>query len=209
MRCLLIKPSAFTASAPPMFTFRSSPTVDQKKERADRLARQKRHSRCDNRGKRGHYGKGYPHATDSSSSSVSSKRHKGPAYARHTSEHKEHYKIGKRNQANLTAGSVPPASVSSESVLSEVYCVQSSISDPSIADASSSSVDSGATEHMTDQRHWFNNIHSVDDQRWSVTIADYNVLYVRGVGDVTIHATVNGVVSPLLLDNVLYNPRPR
>lgn len=65
------------------------------------------------------------------------------------------------------------------------------------------------TEHMTDQRHWFSNFHPADDQCWSVTIADNHVLYVRGVGDVTIHATVNGVVTPLLLDNVLYVPHLR
>ena len=68
------------------------------------------------------------------------------------------------------------------------------------------------TEHMTDQRHWFSNFHPADDQCWSVTIADNHVLHVRGVGDVTIHATVRlmvWLITPLLLDNVLYVPHLR
>ena len=62
---------------------------------------------------------------------------------------------------------------------------------------------------MTDKWQWFTNFQTVHDHCWSVTIADNHRLYVRGVGDVPIHTTVNGVVKPLRLQNVLYVPHLR
>lgn len=76
-------------------------------------------------------------------------------------------------------------------------------------DASSWIADLGATEHITDQRHWFTTFHPNEDQCWRVTVADNHLLYVHDVGDIIVHATVNGVITPLTLHNVLYVPHLR
>ena len=105
---------------------------------------------------------------------------------------------------NVTASAVSTHSDSSEYVSSEAYCAQSSTPDSSSDDDFSWIADSGATEHMSDKRQWFTNFHPVHDKCWSVSIADDHLLYVRGVGDIIVHATINGVDKPFKLQNVLY-----
>jgi hypothetical protein len=62
---------------------------------------------------------------------------------------------------------------------------------------------------MSDKRQWFTNFHPVQDKYWSVSIADDHLLYVRGVGDIIVHATINGVDKFFKLQNVLYVPHLR
>ena len=76
----------------------------------------------------------------------------------------------------------------------------------SSADHSVWYADFGATEHMTDQRQWFQTFSPIADGCWSVTMADDFTLWVRGVGDVTLKATVNGSISSVRLKDVLYVP---
>jgi hypothetical protein len=186
----------------------STQTVERKQERAERLARQKRRSRCYKCGRRGHFGRECPQESDSSTSVDSPKRHTAHKGDFHRSFCKFTSK-GKCSHANVTASAVSPFSESSESVSSEVYCAQLSKPDSSRDDDFSWIADSGATEHMSDKRQWFTNFHPVQDKCWSVSIADDHLLYVRGVGDITVHATINGVDKFFKLQNVLYVPHLR
>ena len=181
----------------------SSQTVEQKHERAFSTAEasipllQLR--------RRSHFGKECPHDSDTSSSVESPKRQKGPRFDRLFSKQKITSK-GKHSHANVTASSVSLHSDSFEYVSSEAYCANSGTQDSSSEADFSWIVDSGATEHMSDKRQWFTNFHPVHDKCWSVSIADNHLLYVRGIGDITVHATINGVDKPFKLQNVLYVP---
>jgi hypothetical protein len=62
---------------------------------------------------------------------------------------------------------------------------------------------------MTDKLRWFTNFQAIEDQSWSVTIADNHLLYVRGIGDISVNTLVNGEVSTIKLKNVLYVPKLR
>ena len=186
----------------------STQTVEQKHERAERLARQKRRSRCYKCGRRGHFGKECSQDSDSSTSVNSPKRTKAHKGDSHRSFRKFTSK-GKRSHAHVTASAVSTYSDSSEYVSSEAYCVQSRTPASSSGDDLSWIADSGATEHMSDKRQWFTNFHPVHDKCWSVSIADNHLLYVRGVGDIIVHATINGVVKPFKLQNGLYVPHLR
>jgi hypothetical protein len=193
---------AFFAEDGPSDTSRShsSPTVEQKKERAEKLARHKRHARCYQCGKRGHFGKDCPNDTDSSSDTDSSKRkHTTRSYRRH--QHKHSHK-GKKSQAHATASSIKSSASESSSVSSEADCVTTLSQDSSSFNADSFwFADSGATEHMTDKLHWFTNFQSIDDHCWTVTVADNHILYVRGIGDIHVQATINGIVTLFKLKN--------
>lgn len=54
-------------------------------------------------------------------------------------------------------------------------------------------VDSGATQHMTDQLPIMRNFLSVDDENWLVTGIRNSKLAVKGKGEVEITSLVNGV----------------
>ena len=181
-----------------------SPSVEQKKERADRHAKYKKHARCYRCGHRGHFEKGYPEDSDSSSP-ASPKRMVVPHKSSGPRKHHQHK--GKRSHAHITA-SVPAqdSSVSYSLASSEAYCVQL---DTTHEDDAAWFADSGATEHMTDKLRWFTNFQAIDDHSWSVTIANNHLLYVRGIGDIYINTLVNGEVSTIKLKNVLYVPKLR
>ena len=183
----------------------STHTVEQKHKRAERLARQKRRSRCYKCGRHGHFGKECSQDSDSSTSVDSPQRNKTHKGASHRSFRKFTSK-GKRSHAHVTASVVSQNSDSSEYVSSEAYCAQSRTPASSSSDDFSWIADSGATEHMSDKRQWFTNFHPVHDKCWSVSIADNHLMYVRGVGDIIVHATINGEVKPFKLQNVLYVP---
>ena len=185
----------------------STQSVEKKHERAERLARQKRRSRCYRCGRRGHFGKECLQDSDSSTSVESPKRHK--AHKGDFRSFRNNTAKRKRSHAHVTASAVSTHSDSSESVSSEAFCAQSSKPDSSREINFSWIADSGATEHMSDKRQWFTNFHPVQDKCWSVSIADDHLLYVRGVGDITVHATINGVIRPFKLQNVLYVPHLR
>ena len=53
--------------------------------------------------------------------------------------------------------------------------------------------DSGATEHMTEHRHWFTTFKPIPPGTWSVTVADDRDLWVEGIGDILITRIVDGV----------------
>ena len=64
---------------------------------------------------------------------------------------------------------------------------------------------------MTDKRHWFqknspltDHCWSVTDQCWNLKVANDFTLWVRGVGDVVVTATVNGTLSTIPVKDVLY-----
>ena len=172
----------------------SSLTVEQKKERADKVARHKRHARCYQCGQRGHFGKDCPNDS-STSDDVSSKRPPPLRSSRRKSHQRPHK--GKQSQAHITASSIQSdTGTDLSSASSEAYCVhKSSDNSSSPTEDSFWFADSGATEHMTDKLQWFTNFQSVDDECWTVIVADNNVLYVRGIGDIPVQTTINGVVT--------------
>ena len=187
---------------------RSSPTVEQKKERTDKLARHKRHARCYQCGQRGHFGKDCPNDT-STSDDDSLKRLPPPRPSRRHQHQRSHK--GKKSQAHVIASLIKSNTASdNSSASSEAYCVTTS-SDNSSSPAKDTFwfADFGATEHMTDKLQWFTNFQSIADECWTVTVADNNVLYVRGIGDIHVQATINGVVTSFRLKNVLYVPQLR
>jgi hypothetical protein len=186
----------------------ASPTVEQKKDRAYKLARHKRHARCYQCGQRGHFGKDCPNDT-ATSDDDSSKRPPPPRPSRHYPHQRPHK--GKKSQAHITASSIKSDTATDySSASSDAYCVNTSSQiSSSPAEDAFWFADSGATEHMTDKLKWFTNFQSIDDKCWTVTVADNNILYVRGIGDIPVHATINGVVTSFKLKNVLYVPQLR
>jgi hypothetical protein len=189
-----------------------SPSVEQKKERADRHAKYKKHARCYRCGHRGHFGKDCPE--DSDSSSPASPKHMVVPHKSSGPRKHRHHK-GKRSHAHITASApAQDSSASYSSASSEAYCVQLDTTpadklDTIHEDDTAWFADSGATEHMTDKLRWFTNFEAIDDRSWSVTIADDHLLYVRGIGDIYVHTLVNGEVSTIKLKNVLYVPKLR
>jgi len=136
--------------------------------------------------------------SQSSGESVSPKR------SRHNYRHKDKQK-GKHRQANISASTIHEVLSDSSSLSSEAFCVaseQQNCVDEWFAD-------SGATEHMTDKREWFQSFQSIDNLTWSVSVADDHKLYVRGVGDIIVQAKVNDTITLLKLKNVLYVPKLR
>lgn len=69
--------------------------------------------------------------------------------------------------------------------------------------------DSGATEHMTEHRHWFTTFKPIPPGTWSVTVADDRNLWVQGIGDILITRTVDGIHKKGVLQKVLYIPELR
>jgi hypothetical protein len=69
--------------------------------------------------------------------------------------------------------------------------------------------DSGATEHMTEHRHWFSTFKDVPSSTWPVTVADDRNLWVRGIGDINITRTIDGVQKQGTLRKVLFIPELR
>ena len=176
---------------------KTSFTVEQKKERADRLAKLKKHSRCYKCGQRGHFGR---ECLESESSGESA----SPKRSRRNHRHKGKQK-GKRSQANISASTIHADSSDSSSPSSEAFCTTSGQQDF----VDEWFADSGATEHMTDNRQWFQSFQSIDNLTWSVSVADDHKLYIRGVGDIIVQAKVNDTITPLKLKNVLYVPKLR
>jgi hypothetical protein len=64
--------------------------------------------------------------------------------------------------------------------------------------------DSGATEHMTEHRDWFSTFKDIPSGTWPVTVADDRNLWVRGIGDINITRTVDGVQRQGTLQKVLF-----
>ena len=183
----------------------STPTVEQKKEKADKVARHKRHARCYQCGQRGHFGKDCPNDS-ASSDDAASKRPPPPRFSRRQSSHRPHK--GKKSQAHITASSIHSATgTDCTSASSEAYSVNTTLEDS--AEETLWFADSGATEHMTDKLQWFTQFQPVEDECWTVTMADDNTLYVRGIGDIPVQATINGVVTTFRLKNDLYVPQLR
>jgi hypothetical protein len=91
---------------------------------------------------------------------------------------------------------------SSSEVSSEAYVISN---DPE-EDSASWFADSGATESMTDKRHWFTTFEPIGEYIWSVTIADNRRLWVRGIGNILVDSFINGEIVQETLKNVLYVP---
>lgn len=53
-------------------------------------------------------------------------------------------------------------------------------------------INGGATEHMTDKRHYFKNIRTIAKRKWQVTLLDDQFLDVARVGDINIMYLVKG-----------------
>ena len=67
--------------------------------------------------------------------------------------------------------------------------------------------DSGATQHMTDQREWLTNFIDVPDGSWTVKGIGSSNYPVRGSGDVQVWiTTTDGVKKPATIKGVLYVP---
>ena len=66
--------------------------------------------------------------------------------------------------------------------------------------------DSGATEHMTEHREWFSTFKPIPSGTWSVTVADDRDLWVRGIGDIRLTRTIDGVQKNGILHKVMFIP---
>ena len=54
-------------------------------------------------------------------------------------------------------------------------------------------VDSGATEHMTEQREWFSTFKSIPPGTWSIAVANDRDLWIKGIGDIEFTRIIDGV----------------
>jgi hypothetical protein len=70
-------------------------------------------------------------------------------------------------------------------------------------------VDSGAIEHMTEHREWFSTFKAIPQGSWSVAVADDRNIWVKGIGDINITRTVNGVEKKGVLRKVMFIPELR
>jgi len=142
-------------------------TTEQKKNKALRLAKLKRHSRCNSCGQKGHFANECP---NDSASSV-----EGSSQSRRSSKSKIH-NHKRKSHANLTSSKLVKDSDSDIESLtsssSEAYCVSPTRSSNDFLWIS----DSGATDHMTDKKEWFIHFESIPEYCWSVTIADDQIL---------------------------------
>ncbi len=66
--------------------------------------------------------------------------------------------------------------------------------------------DSGATQHMSDQKDWLLNFVTVPDGSWTVNGIGSNSCIVKGYGDVHVWAEVDGNRMPVVIMKVLYVP---
>ena len=66
--------------------------------------------------------------------------------------------------------------------------------------------DSGATQHMSDQKEWLVDFVTVPDGSWNVDGIGSAKCSVRGYGDVNIWTEVNGDRKPAIIKKVLYVP---
>jgi hypothetical protein len=159
---------------------KKSLTTEQKKHKAERLAKIKRHSRCNNCGEKGHFANECPAASDSSRSvsPVKKSRYRDK-------KHK------KKSHANMSASVLVESSTESLTTSSsEAFCISSALLGPNTWIA-----DSGATEHITDKRKWFSTFESIPAYCWSVIVAGNEILWIRGIGDIIVHSTVNYVTT--------------
>lgn len=67
--------------------------------------------------------------------------------------------------------------------------------------------DTGATEDMTDQRHWFSTYNCVPEGSLYVSVADNGKLPVHGTGTIRILRKLDGVDKEGYLEDVLYVPQ--
>ena len=167
-------------------------TPDQKLAKLNRLENRKKKTRCFKCGHKGHWGGECPFYSDDSESDHDShsrsKKHIpiAPVLARHSHNRKKSHRRSQRSHAHLTASQINGDSNSDSSdASSEAYCVTTSALSDSFWYA-----DSGATESMTDKRHWFHTFKDIPDQQWSVTIADGHKVWVRGIGNIIVYSFV-------------------
>ena len=66
--------------------------------------------------------------------------------------------------------------------------------------------DSGATQHMTDQRDFFTTFTAMSPGSWSVKGISSSNLHVCGYGDIDFFVTVNGAQQTAAIKKVLYVP---
>ena len=152
----------FTKGAPSdTFPSHSSPTIEQKKERAEKFARHKRHARYYQCGKHCHFGKDCPN--DTHSSSATNSEHKHTTRSSWHRQHK-HSHMGKKSHAHVTTSFIKSSTSESSSISNEAYCVVFSSRESSSSNADSFRfADFGAREHMIDKLPWFTNFLSIDD----------------------------------------------
>ena len=183
-------------------------TTEHKKAKANRLALLKKKTWCHKCGRIGHWGDDCTYSASESSSaddlkiSQSRKPDKKPHH-KTSSHHKSSRR--QRSQAHLSKSSHASFDSNSESseVSSEAYVTSSNSID---SDSDSWYADSGATESMTDKRHWFTTFEPIAEHCWSVTIADGHQLSVQGIGSIRVQSLINGRITQEILENVLYVP---
>ncbi|KYQ48808.1 hypothetical protein ALC60_12138 [Trachymyrmex zeteki] len=66
--------------------------------------------------------------------------------------------------------------------------------------------DSGASNHMTFRRDWFDTFETIDDKSVLITVGNNNIVYARGRGSIKILSMVNGKEREGTLYNVLWIP---
>ena len=162
---------------------------------------------CHKCGRIGHWGDDCTYSASESSSiedlkvSRSKKLNKKPHQKK--SYHHKSYRC-QRSQAHLSRSSHISSDSNSESseVSSDAYVSSTSFN----LDSDLWYADSGATETMTDKRHWFKNFEPIEEYYWGVTIVDGHKLWVRGIGSIHVQSIINGLVTHEILENVLYVP---
>jgi transposase InsO family protein len=66
--------------------------------------------------------------------------------------------------------------------------------------------DSGATQSISGDRHAFINFIPLEPKTWAINGIGNSTIYARGIGDVPIVSTVNGVATQGVIKDVLYAP---
>jgi hypothetical protein len=116
--------------------------------------------------------------------------------------------------STVSPSTAAAASITSQSVPQNIPQVPQSASialasayysdDSPDAHISSWIADTGASAHMTFNRHWMRNL---TPHRIAIRLADGSIIYSEGIGSVQLTAVVNGQESgPLEFSNVLYVP---
>lgn len=66
--------------------------------------------------------------------------------------------------------------------------------------------DSGASNHMTFRREWFETFKAINDRTVPITVGNKNIVYARGKGNIKVISTVNGKEREGTLYDVLWIP---
>ena len=67
-------------------------------------------------------------------------------------------------------------------------------------------LDSGCTQHMSDQKQCFTNLHHIEPGTWSVGGIDEKKMFAHGIGDIKVEMISNGEEQTGIIKDALYVP---